>query len=244
MAAAGKGGKTRPGGYPRPPQLQNPYGSSPYGNPWIDVCRGGQCGGISSGRQTAVTVNIKGINIRCRKHPDNFITDGNNLAHFSAPSRVDVTCWTPSSPGTTGYQAMQNPFFSSGQWSAAIQGRDLGFLRTRTGCYISVAEVNEQYNNYQRSMNQCRIASKNKHWIGTMQPQYARKDCYACPSLGCPSQDLGSVPFVDLECWTMGDTVRGSPLWIKNKEKNCYFPGRIFDDRGWAGTTGQMCSGR
>jgi hypothetical protein len=226
-AAGGKSMGLRPGRKP-----QTPYPYTPYG-PWSENCRG-PCGS-SSGRQAAVTVNVKGINIRCRKYPDNFIADGNNLAHFSSPSRLDVTCWTPSSPGTVGFQAMQNPVVAAAQLASAMAGRDLGYLRTRTGCYISVAEVNEQYVSYSRILNQCRIASRSKHWVGTLQPQYARKDCYACPSLGCPSEDLGGVPFVDLDCWTIGDMVRNSPLWIKNKEKRCYFPGRIFDERAWAG---------
>jgi hypothetical protein len=227
-AAGGKG--IRP--YRGPQQPQKPRPNTPYG-PWLENCRG-PCG-LSSGKQAAVTVSIKGINMRCRRYPDNFITDGNNLAHFSSPSRVDATCWSPSSPGTVGFQAMQNPVVAAAQLASAIAGRDLGYLRTRTGCYISVAEVNEQYISYPRVLNQCKISSRSKHWVGTLQPQYARKDCYACPSLGCASQDLGNVPFVDLDCWTIGDTVRGSPLWIKNKEKKCYFPGPIFDERGWAG---------
>jgi hypothetical protein len=235
-AAGGKGygamGAAGGKGYRPNKQPQTPYPNTPY-SPWWENCRG-QCG-LSSGKQAAATVSIKGINMRCRRYPDNFIADGNNLAHFSSPSRVDVTCWSPSSPGTVGFQAMQNPFVASAHLASAIAGRDLGYLRTRTGCYISVAEVNEQYISYPRVLNQCKIASRSKHWVGTLQPQYARKDCYACPSLGCPSQDLGSVPFVDLDCWTIGDVVRSSPLWIRSKEKKCYFPGQIFDDRGWAG---------
>jgi hypothetical protein len=229
-AAGGKGMGFRPGR--KPQQLQTPYPYTPYG-PWLENCRG-QCG-LSSGRQAAVTVSVKGINIRCRRYPDNFIADGNNLAHFSSPSRLDATCWSPSSPGTVGFQAMQNPVVAAAQLASAMAGRDLGYLRTRTGCYISVAEVNEQYVQYPRVLNQCKTASRSKHWVGTLQPQYARKDCYACPSLGCPSEDLGGVSFVDLDCWTIGDMVRNSPLWIKNKEKRCYFPGKVFDERGWAG---------
>ena len=136
---------------------------------------------------------------------------------------------------------MQNPIVAAAHLASAIAGRDLGYLRTRTGCYISVAEVNEQYISYPRVVNQCKIATRSKHWVGTLLPQYARKDCYACPSLGCSSQDLGSVPFVDLDCWTIGETVRGSPLWIRDKEKKCYFPGPIFDERGWAGKDYVFC---
>ena len=228
--AAGKGRRPNQPGIPKFPQTSYP---GTVCNPWFENYGG--LYGLSSGRQSAVTVSIKGTNIKCRSYPDSFIADKNTVAHFSSPSRVDVTCWTPSSPGTVGFQAMQNPIVAAAHLPSAIAGRDLGYLRTRTGCYISVAEVNEQYISFPRVLNQCKINSWSKHWIGALRPQYSQKYCYACPSLACSSEDLGSTPFVDLDCWTIGEAVRNSPLWIRNKEERCYFPGLIFDERSWAG---------
>jgi hypothetical protein len=187
------------------------------------------------GVRSSITVSISGTNIRCRRYPDNFIADANKLAHFSAPAKLDVVCWTPASPNTVGPRAPPNPYLIGNPIAALFIGPDRGYLRTKTGCYIAVAEVVEKRTDYSRVLNKCTMAPGAAHWVGTLQPQYGRKDCYSCPKLSCKSNELGSVPFVDLGCTTVGEDVRGNTTWYKNKDANCYFPAGVFEPTGYAG---------
>jgi hypothetical protein len=194
-----------------------------------------QPGAGQGGVRSSITVSVSGTNIRCRRYPDNFIADANKLAHFSAPAKLDVVCWTPASPNTVGPRAPPNPYLIGNPIAALFIGPDRGYLRTKTGCYIAVAEVVEKRTDYSRILNKCTLAPGATHWVGTLQPQYSRKDCYSCAKLSCKSEELGSVPFVDLGCITVGEDVRGNTTWYKNKDLNCYFPAGVFEPTGYAG---------
>jgi hypothetical protein len=188
-----------------------------------------------AGVQNSITVSISGTNIRCRKYPDNFVADANKLAHFSAPAKLDVVCWMPASPNTVGPRAPPNPYLIGNPIAHLFVGPDRGYLRTKTGCYIAVAEVGEKRTDYSRVLNKCTMAPGAAHWVGTLQTQYSRKDCYSCPKLSCASTELGSVPFVDLGCTTVGEEVQGNTTWYKNKDQKCYFPAGVFEPTGFAG---------
>jgi hypothetical protein len=124
----------------------------------------------------------------CRKYPDTITHDVSKLPIYRDPTRLEISCWTASSMGSAGSNV-------GGTW-----------LKTNQGCYVNADEMQER-KDYQTMLNHC--ATPN-HWVGIMLPQYAREDCYDCPSLDCPSRDLGQPPYVDIGCKTDGEEIRGT----------------------------------
>ncbi|KAF2675437.1 hypothetical protein BT63DRAFT_450423 [Microthyrium microscopicum] len=235
-----------PGAIPRP-KAQAPYGPGPAGPPPSvpsnhPVGAGGQSPPPANTGPIAVSLN--GINIPCRDFPDNFIQNPEKLAHFSKPSRFDAVCWSPSSPNTVGPGAPSHPYVvANGGPAKSSSGPDRGFLKTKTGCFIGVTETADYTKkDYQTLLPGCKVVRGAAHWVGTLQEQYSRKDCYASPSLDAKSKDLAGQRVVDLSCFTVGQDVRGNTTWYQNKEEKCYFPGAVFNETGWAGTEGLKCS--
>jgi hypothetical protein len=188
--------------------------------------QGGQGGNGGSNAQSGqATVTVRGINVPCRPYPDDFNADSSKAVLLSAPAKLDAVCWSGSTPGTL-------------RANSANGGRDDGWLRTKSNCYIKTTEV-EEYREYSRLLQPC---GEVRHWIGTLSAQYSRKDCYYCPSTtSCGSEDLGSLPYVDLLCFTNGDDAGGNTTWYKNQGKNCYFPGAVLEPEGFLGTPGGQC---
>ncbi|TID20723.1 hypothetical protein E6O75_ATG05487 [Venturia nashicola] len=98
------------------------------------------------------------------------------------------------------------------------------WIKTSLGCYVKW----------------CRYQSS-PHFVGTLQSQYKREDCYSCPSLDCPSQNLGIGPLLDLDCSTEGTVVGGNNFWYKQVDENCFYPSRVFANTGFMGTKPQAC---
>lgn len=111
---------------------------------------------------------------------------------FAGNANVDLTCWTNA--------AMEGPrgrVNQNGLW-----------LKTNLGCFINDADISARSkHNFQQRLEQCPFQA---HYVGTLQSQYKREDCYSCASLDCSSQNLGIGPFIDLDCSSEGDAVGGS----------------------------------
>jgi len=161
--------------------------------------------------------------IFCRRWPDTVASDGLGVRVFTGNTKIDLTCWTMASMEGSYGRVNQD-----GMW-----------LKTSLGCYVNQAEISPRTKqNFQQQLNQCPTTS---HWVGTLQTQYKREDCYLCPSLDCPSQNLGMGPFVDLECFSEGDVVNGNGTWYKQVEKACYYPNGVFAQQGFMGTKQEKC---
>lgn len=129
----------------------------------------------------------------CRKWPDTISSDTSRLRALPPLTSLDVTCWTtPSMPGEQGQVK------GSSTW-----------LKTDFDCYINEADLQTQMV-YPTILNQCKETKT--HWVGILQEQYKREDCYQCPNQDCPSQNLGSGPFADVECFVEGSAVSGNRL--------------------------------
>jgi hypothetical protein len=129
-------------------------------------------------------------NAFCRNWPDKVSTDSSGVKILGASTAIELTCWTmPSLEGEFG----------------KVEGETV-WLKTKIGCFINMKNL--KFQDYQSQLAQC--PSPRKHWVGTLQAQYKREDCYACPSQDCASQNLGEGPFMDIDCYTEGETVSGN----------------------------------
>jgi hypothetical protein len=152
----------------------------------------------SAGRRMGpATVLTSRDAVRCRRYPDAVQAEPAVLPVYPLSTPLSIACWTPASlPGGSG----------------RVDG-DGVWLRTREGCFVGRAEVRQQHSNGEKDERDVRevvprCAVQTPHWVGMLQGQYARADCYDCASLDCPSRNVGSPPFVDLECYAMGENVR------------------------------------
>ena len=128
--------------------------------------------------------------VYCRKFPDTISTETVALTVLPGNGRVGVNCWTTAS--------------MSGD--AGKVENDAVWLRTDAGCYINEAEtIGSQ--DYQAKLNFC-VAPL--HWVGNVQQQYNKLDCYQCPTLKCPSRSLGEGVVVDVQCLVDGEEARGN----------------------------------
>jgi len=84
---------------------------------------------------------------------------------------------------------------------------DAVWLRTSIGCFVNEKSLQGR-EDFQAQLAPC--ADTGSHWVGTLQTQYKREDCYACTSQDCPSQNLGSGPYLDIDCYADGDVVAGN----------------------------------
>lgn len=135
-----------------------------------------------------VTANQK--DILCRRYPDYVISETRNAMQFTQPTNLQVKCWTsPSIAGSYGLQP------HSSVW-----------LFTTTGCYVNEGNIANQ-TDFQKRLSYC---VPPQHWVGTLQPQYGRSDCYQYPSLNSPSMNIGDSRTVDVSCSQQGDDVQGN----------------------------------
>jgi hypothetical protein len=125
--------------------------------------------------------------IVCHRYPDTVNQDTSKLPHYTFATRLEVVCYTSSS------MPYDNQRPEAATW-----------LKTNEGCYINAREVSER-RDYTTTLNYCVTPY---HFVGILQPQYGREDCYDCPSLDCPSRDVGTPPYVDVACSIEGDLVR------------------------------------
>jgi hypothetical protein len=144
----------------------------------------------NGGRRASMSVMTSGNAVYCRRYPDSISANQARLPMYSTPTRLDVQCWTqPSLQGNSG----------------RMNGEPI-WLQTLDGCFINKREVRER-DDFQAILNQC---PPTNHWVGMLQSQYSRADCYDCPSLDCPSQNVGEPPYVDLACHLEGEAVRSN----------------------------------
>jgi hypothetical protein len=112
------------------------------------------------------------------------------LTIYSRRAKIVAKCWTTASlPGI--YGKVQN---------------DAIWLQTTTGCYINEQDVTES-TDFQVALSYCLAPS---HWVGTTEKKENKQLCYQCPSLKCPSQDLGTGQYVDVQCIVDGEDARGN----------------------------------
>jgi len=178
-------------------------------------------GTANQGRVPSISATIRQDKVYCRKYPDVISPDMSKIRTLDSGTDVEITCWTfselPDSTGRVG---------GDGMW-----------LKTNLDCYINEINIEEQQN-FGATLRRCAPTS---HWVGTLQQQYQRKDCYSCPSLNCASKNLGSPPYVDLACSTQGDLVNGNPVWLQSKDDKCYLPEAVFDSKGFLGGNQGPC---
>jgi hypothetical protein len=138
----------------------------------------------NEGKLAVTSVSTKQNQVYCRKYPDTISPDISKIQVIAASgTRLDATCWAISELDSV-----------PGVW-----------LKTVAGCFVHETNVQEQ-RNFRSTLNECAPAP---HWVGTLQSQYQRKDCYKCTSLSCQSQNLGNLPYADLQCSIRGETVQG-----------------------------------
>jgi hypothetical protein len=143
-------------------------------------------------KANALSATTKQDTVFCRKWPDTVSSDGMGVRVFTANTNVELTCWTMAS-----MEGPQGRVNQDGLW-----------IKTNLDCYVNNADINGRTRqNFQQRLNQC---PPQAHWVGTLQSQYKREDCYSCPSLDCSSQNMGIGPYIDLECSSEGETVQGS----------------------------------
>jgi hypothetical protein len=158
--------------------------------------RGGEGGRRRMGPSTVLTTRDA---VRCRKYPDTVQASPSMQPLYPLATALQVVCAaTPSLPGNSG----------------RVDGDDF-WLRTREGCYVNRAEVRVRHDSerdFDTQLAVPRCEEKPRRWVGMLQSQYSRADCYDCPSLDCPSKNVGEPPFVDLQCYEMGENVRDDRL--------------------------------
>jgi len=183
---------------PAPPIPAAPaYSAAPAPNPLApaDPSAGGNLDSQGA-KASSLSATTNSEPIFCRRWPDTISSDGLGVRVFTGNTNIDVTCWT----------------MASMEGSYGRVNQDSLWLKTSLGCYVNEADTSVRTRkNYQQQLNQCPTTS---HWVGTLQSQYKREDCYICPSLDCPSQNLGIGPFIDLECHSEGDPINGNTLAI------------------------------
>jgi hypothetical protein len=135
----------------------------------------------------ATTVNDP---IACRKFPDTISSSTLPPTIFSRSTRIEVTCWTTASlAGAAG--KVQN---------------DAIWLQTSTGCFVNEQNLLDS-TDFQEKLPYCVPPT---HWVGTAEKKDTKQLCYQCPSLKCPSEDLGSGSYVDVQCYVDGEDARGN----------------------------------
>jgi hypothetical protein len=158
--------------------------------------RGGEGGRRRMGPATVLTTRDA---VSCRRYPDAVQASPAVLPVYPLATALQVTCAAaPSLPGNSG----------------RVDGDDL-WLKTRDGCFVNRAEVRlrrdgDEGMDAQLAVPRCE--EKPRHWVGMLQSQYSRADCYDCPSLDCPSKNVGEPPFVDMQCYEIGEMVRDDRL--------------------------------
>ncbi|KAF2398133.1 hypothetical protein EJ06DRAFT_124434 [Trichodelitschia bisporula] len=169
------------------------------------------------------TVMTQAQEVMCRRFPD-IIGDGSgHMKVYKEPTALQIDCWTTASiDGANG--RIQN----DGIW---VKIKD-----DQSSCFINELEIQDK--DYQSKVKYC---APPRHWVGVIQEQYNRQDCYTCPSLDCQSSNLGAGRYVDVDCFTNGEAAGGNRTWYKSHKQNCFYPGAIFVERGWLGTPGSRC---
>jgi hypothetical protein len=208
-----------------------PASPSPASSWWGSTAAAAPAAAAKPPERADASVTVHGINVLCRQHPDDFTADPARAIRLSGPARIDPVCWSPTTPG-----AQTTETYS---WWLTGGGREEGWLMTKANCYIKPSEV-EEIRDYRSILPACQPV---RHWVGTLSPQYSRKDCYYCPSTSaCGSEDLATAPpYVDIACYTQGDEAGGNSTWFRNADKNCFFPGAVFDPLGFRGVAGGRC---
>jgi hypothetical protein len=128
--------------------------------------------------------------VNCRPYPDTITPDPTKLTMYSKPSHLSVTCWTRATVNGT---------------SGKVEGSSL-WLHTVGGCYISEMNVQNAID-FETKIPACPPV---QHFVGTMQTQYKRQDCYECTNTNCASRNIGSVPQVELSCTKVGEVTAGN----------------------------------
>ncbi|KAF2434164.1 hypothetical protein EJ08DRAFT_730868 [Tothia fuscella] len=176
----------------------------------------------SSAKKSSLSLTTAQGASYCRKYPDNISTDSSGLRILGQNSHVSVTCWTPST----------------------ISGTDPIWLKAESGCYINQKSFSGKVD-VQGQLSQCGGgvggSAGIRHWVGTLQEQYKRSDCYDCTSLDCESRNMGLGPYVDVDCSIEGIQVAGNTTWYRQADADCFYPGGVFTPTGWLGTRGDAC---
>lgn len=61
--------------------------------------------------------------------------------------------------------------------------------------------------NFEKKLGTCEPVH---HFVGTMQAQYKRQDCYNCTNTNCASKNIGAGYLIDLGCTTTGEATGGN----------------------------------
>jgi hypothetical protein len=175
---------TGSGGWKPQPQKPAPTNGASNTPSWIPHSTSSPYS-TNEGKLSVLSVSTKQDQVYCRKYPDSITPDISKIETITGTgTRVDAKCWILSELESV-----------PGVW-----------LRTVAGCFIHETNIKEQLN-FHSTLNECGPAP---HWVGTLQTHYQRKDCYTCTSLNCQSQNLGHLPYADLQCSTQGETVQGN----------------------------------
>lgn len=137
-----------------------------------------------------ITVTTSENAVQCRQYPDVVSTDKSKSTVLAKGTELRVTCWTSASIAGA---------------SGKVQGSSL-WLRAQAGCYISEMNVQDS-SDFEKKLPACEPVY---HFVGTMQPQYKRQDCYNCTNTSCASKNIGSGNLIDLGCATTGVATAGN----------------------------------
>ncbi|KAE9993173.1 hypothetical protein EG327_006172 [Venturia inaequalis] len=154
--------------------------------------------------------------VKCREYPDNISPDSAQTVTLAKETSVRVTCWTSASIAGA---------------SGKVQGSSV-WLRSEAGCFIPEMSIQAD-TNFEKKLGTCEPVH---HFVGTMQRQYKRQDCYECTNTNCASKNNGSGYLIDLGCVTTGEPTGGNSTWVKHAKDDCFFPGAIFEPKGWLGS--------
>jgi hypothetical protein len=126
----------------------------------------------------------------CRKFPDILSAETVPLTVYPTQTKINVNCWTTASMSGV---------------SGKVQGDSI-WLKTAGGCYINQQNVMDSID-FTVKLDYC---VSPRHWVATTANVTAPQECYQCPSLKCPSQNLGTGKIVDVHCVVDGEDARGN----------------------------------
>lgn len=176
-------------GNARPPDVPKQLGKG-FGDALAALGTALTPSGTASAPPTGMQILTADEVVRCREYPDSISPVSAPIVMLPKETSVRVTCWTSASIAGA---------------SGKVQGSSV-WLRTEGGCYIPEMKVQAD-TNFEKTLSTCEPVH---HFVGTMQDQYKRQDCYDCTNTNCASKNMGAGNLIDLGCVTAGEATGGN----------------------------------
>jgi hypothetical protein len=87
-----------------------------------------------------------------------------------------------------------------------VENDPVWLLNAPQNCWINEQDVQRE-TDITRNLPFCATP---EHFVGGLQAQYSRQDCYEGLTLDAPSKNLGTAEYIDVQCQMFGETNRGN----------------------------------